>query len=54
MDIYAVSLICSISFHNISQGEAIPSAALNNNSFLYLYNPFIAPNDPPAKKKHLL
>lgn len=54
MDIYAVSLICSISFHNILHGKDIPSAALNNNSFLYLYNPFIAPNDPPAKKKHLL
>lgn len=53
-DGYTVSLICSISFHNILHGEDIPSAALNNNSFLYLYNPFIAPNDPPAKKNHLL
>lgn len=49
-DGYTVSLIYSISL----QGEDIPSAALNNNSFLYLYNPFIAPNDPPAKKKNLL
>lgn len=49
-DGYTVSLICSASFHNILHGEDIPSAALNNNSFLYLYNPFIAPNDPPAKK----
>lgn len=53
-DGYTVSLICSASFHNILHGEDIPSAALNNNSFLYLYNPFIAPNDPPAKKNHLL
>lgn len=53
-DGYTVSLICSISFHNILHGEDIPSAALNNNSFLYLYNPFIAPNDPPAKKKSSL
>lgn len=49
-DGYTVSLIYSISL----QGEDIPSAALNNNSFLYLYNPFIAPNDPPAKKKSSL
>lgn len=53
-DGYTVSLICSASFHNILHGEDIPSAALNNNSFLYLYNPFIAPNDPPAKKKSSL
>lgn len=52
-DGYTVSLICSISFHNILHGEDIPSAALNNNSFLYLYNPFIAPNDPPAKRENI-
>lgn len=52
MDIYVVSLICSILFYNILYGEDIFFVVFNNNFFLYLYNLFIVFNDLFVKKNY--